>query len=182
MPMLRPMKQNLSQAQYQAYIENYERYKDKVYTYLYYRTTQDALLAEDLAADTFLKAFNNYASFDGQKSFSAWIFTIARNTLWDHFRTHKQTDLLGEDDEVPVPADFLTALDQSFEKERVQTAINKLPLKQKEVLVLKYMQDWSNEEIAQAYGTTDNNVREKVHYAKQKLKNLLSFIFIFIGS
>lgn len=172
----------LSPTQYQSYVQHYEQYKDKVYTYLYYRTNQDALLAEDLAADTFLKAFNNYAKFESKKSFSAWIFTIARNTFWYHFRTDKPTDLLGDGDEIPIPADFLSALDNAFEKDRLLAkALNELPLKQKEILVLKYMQDLSNEEIAEALQTSNNNVRQKIHYAKQKLKQVLSSILFFLG-
>jgi RNA polymerase sigma factor (sigma-70 family) len=69
----------------------YDAYFEKIYNYLFYRT-RDKGITEDLVSMTFFKAISGLDKFDERRgNFSAWLYRIARNSLYDHFRTRKMT-------------------------------------------------------------------------------------------
>ena len=84
------MVERIGQSAAEAFAGFYEQYLPKVYRYISYRIS-DTHTAEDITSAVFEKALNKFKSFSPEKaSFSTWIFTIARNTLTDHFRAERQ--------------------------------------------------------------------------------------------
>jgi len=72
--------------QYIEFTRNYNKYKDKIYNFFWYRINFNQSQAEDLTQEVFLKAFKAFNDFDKNKSFQAWIYAIAKNHLKNHWR------------------------------------------------------------------------------------------------
>jgi len=73
------------------FAELYDLYFERIYKFVYYRTFNKEL-AEDLVSKIFLKSLEAIGKFDNRRgSFSAWLYSVARNTVFDHFRTARQT-------------------------------------------------------------------------------------------
>ena len=70
-----------------AFTDFYHEYKHKAHRFTLYRVGGDQNLAEDLTSDIFLKAFERFKTYDSTYAFCTWIFTIARNTIIDHYRS-----------------------------------------------------------------------------------------------
>lgn len=117
----------------------YSEFYPKVLGYMRSRIT-DYHDAEDLAEDVFVKIYNNWDRFDGKlASVSTWIYTIARNTLTDHFRTRKTyadiesivEPVSGDDGPDDVTADNETA-------EELASALEKLDEKERDLIIMCY--------------------------------------------
>ncbi len=117
----------------------YSEFYPKVLGYMRSRIT-DYHDAEDLAEDVFVKIYNNWDRFDGKlASVSTWIYTIARNTLTDHFRTRKTyadiesivEPVSGDDGPDDVTVDNETA-------EELASALEKLDEKERDLIIMCY--------------------------------------------
>ena len=76
------------------FLDNYNKYKDKIYTYLWYRLNFNSALAEDLCSEVFLKAFKNFNNFTETGTFQAWIYIITKNHLANYYRqANREVDL-----------------------------------------------------------------------------------------
>ena len=78
-----------------AFGKLYDASVDRVYRFLFFRVN-DVQTAEDLTSLVFLKAWENLHRYEPRGPFLAWLYSIARNTVIDHYRTHKQTVSLDE--------------------------------------------------------------------------------------
>jgi len=150
-----------------VYLGHYLKYKDKIYSYFWYRTGMRRELAEDLTQEVFLKAWDKYSSFDTDRSFQAWIYSIAHNHLVDHYRLKRY------EYDLEAIADKTAEEDFSWELWQI---LNRLPELDREILSLKYLQGFSYKEIAEMLVKTEEAVRVAAHRAIKRLqaKNLLS--------
>ena len=157
---------------YQQFQTYYDQYLDKIYNYLFYRTGYNKALAEDLCSAVFLKALENFTTFDEEKStFQSWIYTIAHNHLVDFYRAKKQEVQLEEIENVlGEEPDFTSQLSQKAEIQKVLSMIKVLPENYKEILTLKSVQELSNTEIAQITGKSAVTIRVTLHRALNALK------------
>lgn len=143
----------------------YDKYIKKIYDFIYFKTTHKET-AEDLTAQTFLKAFENVGGFDGAKgSFSAWLFRIARNTVIDHYRTRKIDanieDVWGLIDAKEDPErDF----DVKRKLAEVEAYLSKLKREQREIIFMRLWQGMSHKEIAEALGRSEAS--SKMFYSR----------------
>jgi RNA polymerase sigma-70 factor (ECF subfamily) len=146
-----------------AFTHLYNHYFPKVYAYVNYRVgrVQDA---EDIVADTFLKALQNIAKFKWQKegSFAAWLFSIARNQIVDRYRHNRNLAELLPLEDVPEVANANLSPDEAFlQKEnniRLRQIIATLPLRRQEVITLKFLGNLRNQEIAKILGLDERTV------------------------
>ncbi len=163
----------------EVFLQHYDELKHKVFSYFYYRLNYDTQLAEDLTSDTFCKAFAKKNHYDSDFAFSTWIFTIARNHLTDYFRKNKQKEIDLLDDAVEDLAEDETELfwkksiDQKIFKNKFQEALLHLNETQKDVILLKYLEDRTNQEVAEILDLTVANVRQNHCRGIKKLKPLL---------
>jgi RNA polymerase sigma-70 factor (ECF subfamily) len=164
-----------------AFARLYDRYDRACFQFI--RRTlggAHADAAEDLHQETWMSVSKNAASFDARKaSFAAWLFTIARHKVWDHFRRQKVVVLASaEDDAVTMVADEgPTPLEQVESRElaqRLVSAVEALPLEQREAFVMFTVAELSLEEVAQATGVAVETAKSRLRYARAKLRQALA--------
>jgi len=161
---------------YKKFQGYYKQHLDKIYNYLFYRSGYNKELAEDLVSTVFLKALENFSSFDeSTASFQTWIYSIAHNQLIDFYRSKKETVPLDKLEQTAVEEkDLVAKLDAKEEAGKVLRAIQKLPKNYCELLTLRYVQGLSNNEIAEITGKSAVSVRVTIHRALATLKNNLA--------
>lgn len=138
------------------------RYQGPVYR-LMLRFVRDEDLAADLAQEAFLRAFERLGSFDGARRFFPWLYTLSMNLARDHARRRKNhaTVLLEETSGCAVSTD--QGAEEYVEGRQMAAALNDLPDDYREALALRYMEDFSLDEVAQALGLSLSGAKMRVH-------------------
>lgn len=149
-----------------------DQYKHKIYGILRGMGAghQDA---QDLTQDTFIKAYRKLGLHRQDRSFAAWIYTIALNLWRDH---HRQRSAHMVDQLPDGPQDEMTPEDYYLRKEmqlEVQRKLHTLPEDYRLVLLLRYTNELSYEEIGELTGMPPNKVRNCLHRAKKGLHKQL---------
>lgn len=156
-----------------AFGKLYDASVDRVYRYVFFRVS-DAETAEDLTSQIFLKAWENLHRYKPSGPLIAWLYSIARNTVIDHYRTHKQTVPL---DEVATvlghDARLEERVDLHAELTSLQAAMQHLTDEQREVLTLKFLQDADTSEIARQMHKSEGAVRALQMRALQALARVM---------
>jgi RNA polymerase sigma-70 factor, ECF subfamily len=161
----------------ERYAEIIERYQGKLFAYLY-RLVGNRDEAEDLLQDVFIKAYRNLQSYDLERKFSSWIYRIAHNEAVNYIKRKSLKRFISWED-ISSTKDKLEssntedgAEDVWIRKEtndEVDQAINRLPIKYKQVLLLRYFSEKSYEEISEILGKPVNTVGTLINRAKKKL-------------
>jgi RNA polymerase sigma-70 factor (ECF subfamily) len=165
-----------------------DRHKGRVYAILI-SLVGDSDLAEELAQETFVKAYTGLHGFREDAKFGTWLIQIAIHSARDHrrrlqrlrerqvvsleaLREAERTGLEPMDNRrVANPA---AEVESSEEAALVQQAISQLPPEYREVLVLKHLEGWSYGEIAEATMDTTGTLKVRAHRARGMLKQLLT--------
>ncbi|MFQ3341152.1 MAG: RNA polymerase sigma factor (sigma-70 family) [Flavobacteriaceae bacterium] len=157
----------------------FNTYWDSVYSFLNFRIS-NLNLAEELAIETFAKAFDQLDKFDENQPFIAWILTIAKNHHIDGYRKsqHHQENQNKIDETTsyelsslePSPEDLMIA-DQDLEL--VLTHIKSLKKEYRIILKLRYFENFSYKEIEDKLNESASTVRVKIFRAKKMLASLL---------
>lgn len=140
------------------------------------------MLAEDLTSDTFLKWFEKFDMYDETYEFSTWIFTIARNTLYDHYRKQKIDIKLDDETEMSFEEflkyeeEFDKKIDTQIQMNSIYSAIDKIPGWQKDIIVMKYLEDFTTKEISSMTGKTEASIRKNLSRWLQALQKTLTSI------
>lgn len=160
------------------FLSHYNAFFEKVYRYIFFRVGKNRELAEDLTSEIFLKAFENFESFDGVRPFAVWIYRIAHNHLVDYYKKVKAEIVPIEDAEndLKVNVDYQYDFDKEIDLEKVKGLLEKLPQVQMDVVIMKYVNDLTNPEIAQILKTNEAHVRVLQHRALSALRSNLAFI------
>ncbi|MBN2536359.1 MAG: sigma-70 family RNA polymerase sigma factor [Spirochaetales bacterium] len=171
----------------EQFAEVYDNYASRIYQFIYYKTYHKET-AEDITSQTFLRAFENLDHFDPEKgSISAWIYQIARNLVVDHYRAKKKT--VDIDDVWDLAGEQNVELDvQNKEQlEELREVLKKLPVEQRDILILRIWQELSYKEIAQIIGKTEGACKMMFSRVIATLRKnlsvaalLLFFLFKFI--
>ncbi|MBR0211856.1 MAG: sigma-70 family RNA polymerase sigma factor [Oscillospiraceae bacterium] len=133
--------------------------------------------AEEAAQNAFLAAWRGLPSFRGEAKFSTWLYRLASNAAVDVLRREKkyenQWDIedLQRPDAAPSPQEQLERQDT---RQAVRAAMAALPAEFRQVLVLRYLQEMSYQEIAQALALPEGTVKSRINRAKGQLKALLA--------
>jgi RNA polymerase sigma-70 factor (ECF subfamily) len=164
-----------------AFREIVQRYQRPVYG-LIVRMVRDAGRAEELAQDTFVKAFRALHTYDVKRKFSAWLMTIAHHVAIDELRKGSvPTEPLespfedGERREFPdrrSPSPALLAERQQL-AEVLQQAIGRLRPEYREVVALRYERDLDYDEIVEITGLPMGTVKSALHRARKELADHL---------
>ncbi|WP_412986057.1 RNA polymerase sigma factor [Pontimicrobium sp. IMCC45349] len=160
-----------------AYAVIVERYKDLVYT-LAYRMMKHTEEAEEVAQDTFIKAYKSLNKFKGDSKFSTWIYRVAYNTCLDRLKKNKryQSNVAIDEYTEHHVKSIDNALDVLEQKERqlvIKSCIDKLDSESSFLLTLYYFEEQSLDEIAAITGLKANNVKVKIFRARKKLATIL---------
>ncbi len=160
----------------EAFGQLYDRYVTGVFRYLYFRVGSTQL-AEDLTAETFLRALRSLHTFQWKgKDFSAWLTTIARNLMNDHFKSRRVRSEFSTDS-FPDRADAgrgpeEDALDLLSNEELMQ-AVSTLPDDQRDCVLMRFVQELSIAETAQVLGRSEGAVKQLQLRAVRSLAKVL---------
>jgi RNA polymerase sigma-70 factor (ECF subfamily) len=158
----------------------YDRYFDTVFRFVYFRVG-NRQLAEDLTADTFLRALKRISSFTWQgRDLGAWLVTIARNLVADHFKSGRYRlevttgDVLDaeREDRGPEGSPESAVVDHITNVELLK-AVKQLNPEQQECIVLRFLQGFSVAETAQAMGKNEGAIKALQYRAVRALARLL---------
>lgn len=156
-----------------AFGELYRRHVDRIYTYIYYRTGNPAD-AEDLTARTFHQALTHLPKYtDHGVPFVAWLYRIAHNLVANHHRSLGRWKLtsLEDLDLTGKPADGPERVAESNERKRaLWSAIHRQPEERQRLLILKYADRLSNEEIGAVMGRTESAIKSLYFRTLKALK------------
>ncbi len=150
----------------EAFGQLYERYVNRVYNYIYYRTGnhQDA---EDLTARTFFRALKHIGRYkDRGAPFSAYLYRIAHNLVANWHRDTKRRQILPFDELITadVRRDEPPAVAEDREvQDSLLAAVRCLPPDRQQLLILKFVEQMSNAEIAAVIGRTEGAVKSLYH-------------------
>jgi RNA polymerase sigma-70 factor (ECF subfamily) len=170
-----------------AFEEIVEMYKDKVYQ-LCYRMLGNKHEAEDAAQETFIRAYMNLNSFNLKMKFSTWLYRIATNLCIDRLRKKKpdyylDADIAGTEgltmySQIPAETVLPEKEVESMElREQIQEEIEKLPDKYRAVIILKYIEDLSLNEISEILGMPLGTVKTRIHRGREALRNQLRYVY-----
>jgi RNA polymerase sigma-70 factor (ECF subfamily) len=158
----------------------YDRYVDTVFRFVYFRVG-NRQLAEDLTSDTFLRALKRIGSFTWQgRDLGAWLVTIARNLVADHFKSGRYRlevttgDVLDADREDRGPEGSPeSAVVDHITNVALLTAVKQLNPEQQECIVLRFLQGFSVAETARAMGKNEGAIKALQYRAVRALARLL---------
>ena len=154
----------------------FRRYQLPLYVYVF-ELTRHEQASLDLVQETFIAAVKHLGSLRDDAKFGSWLFGIAHQKCLQRWR--KRTEILF--DEIPESLDDLEDSPDDLLIRRESEAgfmnlLNQLPLPQRSVLLLHFIEDFSLEEIARVTETQLGTVKSRLHYAKKSLRKLLEEI------
>lgn len=160
----------------EAFEELYNMFVQDLYRYTASRIPDDQ--ASDLVSEMFFRIWKKLPDFEGHAhaQFRAWMFTIAHHRIIDFYRTNKETLPLEETIEIEdenTLTDPRHQLATEVDFDRTQDALRKLPQKQQEALILRYINDISLTDIADIMQEKEGNVRILLHRGLKRLRELL---------
>ena len=157
-----------------AFTQVYDHFFTSVYRYVAFRLPAD--VAEDAVADIFVKVWEKLHTYKVQANvpFAAWIFRIARHTVIDAYRAHRRTE---EVPETLADPDVFNRAETRTERadllRTVRGALDQLPRRYREVLLLTYVAELPHSEAARVLRMTEGGVRILKMRALRKLESLL---------
>jgi RNA polymerase sigma-70 factor (ECF subfamily) len=160
----------------EAFHSLFEKYKDLVYS-VALRYSGDTTVAQDIAQDTFLKLFSTIGSFRGDSNFDAWLYRMVVNSCFDQKRrTRRLIPLLDGVLDVLRTHD-VSVLDEVLRSEmstHVREVVDGLAPDQRMVVVLRYTQGLSYDEIAAILGCAPGTIASRLNRAHKVLERRLS--------
>lgn len=151
-----------------AFDQLVRKYQSSVRRFFLNQTLGDVQLSDDLAQDTFIKAYTNIAKFRGLSSFQTWLFRIAYNVFYDYTRTHHATDdvddmaykTAGERVDTNLKVDVYSALSLLKKDERL-------------CITLQLIDGYPIEDISKITGMPAGTIKSHLHRGKEKMANYL---------
>lgn len=147
-----------------------KKYQSPVRRFFLHQTLGDSELSDDLAQETFLKAYTNLASFKNLSSFSTWLYRIAYNIFYDYIRSRKETSGL-EDWE--IDATYQVEQKQVGEQMDIYQGLSQLKKEERTCITLFYMEDLTIDKIAVVTGMPTGTIKSHLSRGKEKLSNFL---------
>ena len=153
----------------------FRRYQLPLYVYVF-ELVHDEQTSLDLVQETFIAAVRHIGSLRDDAKFGSWLFGIAHQKCLQRWRKQNREEILPDeiaetpDESENRPDDLLIQREQEAE---FMQLLNQLPLPQRSVLLLHFVEDFSLEEIASITETQLGTVKSRLHYAKKTLRKLL---------
>ncbi|MFC1899198.1 RNA polymerase sigma factor [Chloroflexota bacterium] len=152
----------------------YDMHVDRVYRHIYYQVSNTAN-AEDLTQQVFIKAWQAIGRYKKTASpFLAWLIKISHNLVIDFYRS-KKPEMYIEFDivDTKLETDPAYLLEEQFNRQQIRQAILKLKGDQQQVIMMRFIEDFSYAEIATALGKREGTIRVILHRGLAKLKTIL---------
>ncbi len=159
-----------------------ERYQDFVFT-IAFRIMKVREEAEEVAQDSFIKAYESLNSFRGESKFSSWLYSIAYRKGLDALRKNKKykaSEIIDDitEGEVSGIEDALHYLEDEERKKAIQDCILKLASDEATIITLYYFQDQSVREISTITELSEDNIKVKLYRSRKKLFGFLKHFIL----
>jgi RNA polymerase sigma factor (sigma-70 family) len=153
----------------------YEEFMPKVFRYINYRIV-DSDIAQDITENIFEKALLNFKSYSSDRArFSTWIFSIAKNTLIDYYRTSARENSKQREANKKIgnlnDGQHFDHQATVEELSTLQSCITQLSAQEKEIISLKFGAEMKNRQIAKMLGISESNVGTIVYRTIRKLRD-----------
>ncbi len=154
-----------------------EKYQRAVYN-LMYRATHSEEVSADLTQDAFIKAYDKIDLFERGKRFFPWLYTLSMNVARDYLRRKKKATVAFDDmfDNVPLLEKGMVSADGVIDFPEIihlHRALSRLPLDDRETVMLRYQEGLSMKDIAQTLELSVSGAKMRLHRALKKLRDLL---------
>jgi RNA polymerase sigma-70 factor (ECF subfamily) len=138
---------------------------------LAYSFLRDREAAEDVTQEVFIKVWRALPAFDGRAALSTWIYTIARNASLSALRARRPQSSLSDPEVMEVVETTHAALpaDELADRAAILRLVDQLPTKQRQVVMLFYMEEASHEEVASMLAMPVGTVKTLLHRARARL-------------
>lgn len=156
----------------QAFAKLVEHYQHSLFAYLG-RMGLPQAIAEELAQETFIRVWQNLSRFDPQRAaFSTWLFTIARRLALNELSRHSyQQEALPLDETQQIDENSDDELNNWQQRETLKRAMQRLPLDQRNLLALAYVQELNLQAIADIEDCPVGTIKSRLHRARQQLQH-----------
>jgi len=161
----------------QAFAFLVEKYQKLIYT-LALKLLKRPEDAEEMAQDTFIKAYQKLDSYEGKSKFSTWIYSITYNACISELRKRRiefkslEDQRITEQDEMKMH-DYYRETKKEDQEKYLNLALGKLPEDDQVLVTLYYYENQSMDEISEITGLTVSNIKVKIHRARKKMYSLL---------
>lgn len=153
----------------------YERHKKRLFGF-FYNMNGNVSVSEDLVQNVFVRMLKYKHTFTGEGSFTAWMFTTARNVNYDHYKKYKkeahQTALSSIEYKLKDDSGLNTKMDKIDEVAQLARAMGQLPPEKREVLILSKYKGIKFSEIAEILGCSEGAAKVKAHRALNDLRRI----------
>lgn len=153
----------------------FRRYQLPLYVYVF-EVVNNEQSALDIVQETFIAAAQHIGGLRDNDKFGSWLFGIAHQKCVQRWRKQNRREVL-RDESADAPEEFDVGPDKLLirreQEAEFMNLLNRLPLPQRTVLLLHFVEDFSLEEIARITGTQLGTVKSRLHYAKKSLRKLL---------
>lgn len=156
--------ERLRQGDAGAIEEIVEKYKRQVFAFIV-RMVNERETAEDLFQETWLRVIRSARGFRGDAKISTWLFQIALNLCRDHIRKVGKTVMVPLDEAGPLTCEPGVDPIKMLQANEVRNMVNELPVKMREVVVLRFYHDMDDREIAETVGCPYGTVKTRYHRA-----------------
>ena len=156
----------------------YDIYAVAIYKFVFYKTMHKET-AEDLTSKVFFKVLEKLETFNSEKSsFRTWLYTVARNTVIDHYRTQKKNKNIDDVWDLSSKEKVDDIVENRMQLEKVQEALKDLKIEQREIVLLRVWQGMSYKEIAEVTGSTEAACKMSYSRSMKIVKeNIVTLIF-----
>lgn len=149
-----------------AFDQLVRKYQSQVRRFFLDQTCGDKELSDDLAQDTFIKAYTNLKSFKGSANFSTWLYRIAYNIFFDYIRSQKPTSDL---EVVTTDSAYSHEQQDLAKKMDVYAALGQLKEVERTCITLFYMEELEIKKIAEITGLAEGTVKSHLSRGKEKM-------------
>ncbi|WP_342719192.1 sigma-70 family RNA polymerase sigma factor [Bacillus paramycoides] len=167
----------------EAYSKLYDKTIQGVYKTAHF-LIEDKMDVDDVVQEIYIQLYESLRKYDSEKPFRPWLIGLAikqihsyRRQRWMRIRIIKKA----EEQRKPVQIDFSNDVVSKISNKKLIELIHKLPYKLKQVIILRYLHDYSQEEVAQILHIPIGTVKSRIHAALKKLRQKEQVEEIFLG-
>lgn len=154
------------------FLEAYEKYSDAIFRHCYFRLNADRERAKDMAQETFLRAWKYISEGKKVDNIRAFLYRVATNLIIDHVRKKNffSLEMIIEKGGEPEMSGELERIRNKTDLNILLKSLQKLKERERQVIVLRYIDDLSLAEISEVTGDSEGAIATRIHRSVKKLK------------
>ena len=141
--------------------------------YFVRRLIGEGSAADDIVQEIWLTVYRNMGRLKRPEAFSVWLYQIARNQAYQYLRKEKKQSLTHYEENMPLVAEETPDDFPAEDAARIHLGLDRLSIEQREVLVLRFLEEMSYQEISEVVGCSLGTVRSRIYYAKITLRKFM---------